>query len=1206
LFLKKYDQQLILSELEINFGNPPKKLNLNPSCSVVLFQSVSILSQPMPYTFQEIISYLSSSFTQISQNYDYFYSYNNPGKLISDVQAFQQAVQITNNNGISPDNPLSTIYLDLPFYQLTISFFLKFLQIPPSKNQYFCIDFDQNQFCVQFYNNQIFFGGQQVTYNTQEWNNIILIKSNIFIERKIILIINNTKQLEIPDSNFHYLYRLRFFSYDVSYQLDLIRIYSGSILFYQNNCYLESTDGSCLVCMDNYLIDFQNKAQCVLKNTTNTDNLIKGVKDWNPPRKLCPQNMINDSSSQNSCKCLIGYYLAGDNCIKCPSYCRNCNSLNDCSKIRDSLGNCLDKNAFDDGQNCITPFFILKERQNIRISNQPDYGQLCSNMDADINKYILSSSQLNIKASDSIFFSFSILVKQFNLVPNQEIKIAYIEENLNLAWIAFWTDNLNCIFMVRTKVYNYYDQSINCQQLYRTSNLKICRGKCDSIINGFCLVLNNKQITFIKNIPNPTLNGVDLFFSIYQNDSELFGSLVYPNNNYGGLFSISFTIEFNLSDKFEQQFNLLQIVCYWGICQTLKNAVLFFNQSNFFFLHAKVEDLFQLSIITQYKIDVICNYIKESFQSRVQVLVDKIVRLKIGDPQYHYQLFIDNINIYQRNVFVYYDYTKFDSCFVYINLKVMKCLYLKRDYLYYKNQIITKQQCIQQFLNTVYTPYIIQKDQTCNIKVPQNYEEYLCGLIEYINGQPLCTVCKDDNADPLKKCLQCKQYFFFNKQTSRCQKCDLQCLECENQSNNCTSCQFSNQITPTCNCIQQKNKTNMCQCNYKCGSCSSIDNNICITCSSERRVLPNCQCDKQYQEVQQECVEIKVLCSDKCLSCIDFSDNCTKCSINRVNPPSCQCIYGYQELIDGSCQICQQGTYYDPQLKICKKCSTGCLSCSYQQCLQCMSGFQNVGFICNCTDQLYQQENLMKCLNSFDVQISSFYQNKTWFISLNFNQVLKQFNISDSQLNKIITFYIPEISQESYSFVNAKYIGNQFLVSLKIKANFQASKVFVILNTNYYFQSSDGSSILNKSFLQQRMSVDIGPLFLKEENQKSETLDHFQSQLNQFINQNQNAFKAINQLQLIFYFLNTLQPITAFLLLNASYPPQLYKFYQIAGTFIFPRVPNYQDNNPQMEFSVFGYNIDRYFCEIPDYGKFNQLGFCQSILKLGNLPIATE
>ncbi|EWS72973.1 bowman-birk serine protease inhibitor family protein, putative (macronuclear) [Tetrahymena thermophila SB210] len=133
------------------------------------------------------------------------------------------------------------------------------------------------------------------------------------------------------------------------------------------------------------------------------------------------------------------------------------------------------------------------------------------------------------------------------------------------------------------------------------------------------------------------------------------------------------------------------------------------------------------------------------------------------------------------------------------------------------------------------------------------------------------------------------------------------------------------------------------------------------------------------------------------------------------------------------------------------------------------------------------------------------------------------------------------------------------------------------------------------------MSVGIGPLIFKEQNLGTDNLDKLQNQLNKFIEENQNAFKVANQLQLIFYFLNTLQPISVFLLLNASYPPQLYKFYQLTGTFIFPRVSDYQDNNLKMEFSVFGYNIDSDLCDISDYGKFRQLGFCQSILI--NIPI---
>ncbi|KAL4466819.1 hypothetical protein ABPG74_010416 [Tetrahymena malaccensis] len=1310
---QSYSSQLILNQLELNYGNPPQRFNVNPSCSTLLLLSVGISSQPNSYTFDQIVSYLSSRNTQISQKYDYFYSQNNPGELISEVGIFQQVIQINNqqiNNVISPVNSLQTIQFDLPSNQLTISFFLKFQQLPPSTQQYVYIFFDSAYQRIYFNQNNVIFGTTSLPYNPLNWNNIIIIKENTIMGGYITLFINNSQQAQIPYNNNHYRFQLIFFSSNVSYELNHFRIYSGSMLFQQNNCFLQSSSGSCIVCVDNYLLDFQNRMQCVRKNTINTDNEIIGVKDWNPPRKVCPKNMINDFSSTSGCKCLIGYYREGESCIKCPSYCRNCNSLNDCRNIRDSQGNCLDQNAFDDGQDCKFPLFILNERTNIRIPNQSDFGSLCSNMNPDINKYILSSDQLNLKATDSIFFSFSIQVQQFLLQPLQEIKIAYIQENLttlmqvtlsftqvntqrmfyvkfyinnllqtfftfesdDLAWIAFWTNNQNCFFMMKTKQFNYYYYNINCIKLYSSSNLQICTGRCDSIINNFCLLLKNKPITAIKNIPNPTLNGIDQMFSIYLDDFELFGrykldlsqinyeqyindssgnilsqprlyfngylqkfnliegfqlnqgiiaSLNYPTpNNYGDLLSISFNLEFKSSFQIFQ-FTLLQIVnqqgsfmvyiipdfiqqllyiqiCYLSNCKTLKNAVLYFDQSNFLFISSRTESQLKSGTIVYNYFDVSCNYIQETFQI-TSFETDQLNMLVFGDSQNQNIFLIDNINIYPKNVFVYYDYTKTDPCFLYINLKNMKCLHLKRGYYYYGNKIITKQECIQQAINTNYTPHIIEKDQICILKVSQTYQEHLCGLIEYINGQPSCTACKDKNSNPQKQCLSCNPHYFFNKQTQLCQICDPQCLECENQSNNCTQCQFINQITPTCNCIQQKtNLQNICLCNYKCGSCSSIDNNICFTCSSERRILPNCQCNQMYTEIFQECVETKIQCSDKCLTCVGQSENCTKCSQNRVNPPFCKCAFGYEEQQDGSCQICRQGTYYDPQLKICKQCSPQCISCNYQQCFQCVPGFQLQGFFCNCLEQQYQSDsNIATCLSSLSLSIRSFYQNNQYFISLDFSQVLKQFKISDTQLNQIITFYIPEIPQNYYSFINAQYQGNQFQVNMQVLKNFQASEVIIILNTNSYFISQNEQHILNQNYLKKRMKVSIGPLIYKEQNLGTDNLNTIQNQMNQFVAENQNLFKVTNQLQLIFYFLNTLQPISVFLLLNASYPPQLYKFYQLTGTFIFPIVPDYQEYNQQIEFGVFGYTLNSEICDIPDYGKFKQLGFCQSILE---------
>ncbi|EAR84782.2 hypothetical protein TTHERM_00637840 (macronuclear) [Tetrahymena thermophila SB210] len=414
--IQSYNQQLSLSQLELNYGNPSQRFNLNPSCSIFQNLSIGISNSPTSLTFDEVVDYLNSNTNQISQSYDFFYTQNNPGELISEIGTFQQVLSKPFlNSVISTGNSLETIYFDLPDNQFTISFFLKFLQPLPSTQSYICINFDFTSFWIYFRSNQIFIGSKLLAYNPLVWNNIIIAKSKSILGGTLRLFINDSQYDEIPYNSNHYRFQIMFFSNDVQYELNHIRIYSGSILYQTNNCFLQSSDGLCLICMSNYLLDFQNNMQCIPKNMVNTDNYIRGVKDWNPPRKLCPKNMINDYTSSSGCKCLIGYYLEGGNCIQCPSYCRNCNSLSDCSSERDSL-----------------------ERSNIRIPNYSDYGSLCSNMDPDINKYILPSSQLNLKATDSIFFSFSIQVQSFLLLPLQEIRIAYIQESLKL---LFYDEN---------------------------------------------------------------------------------------------------------------------------------------------------------------------------------------------------------------------------------------------------------------------------------------------------------------------------------------------------------------------------------------------------------------------------------------------------------------------------------------------------------------------------------------------------------------------------------------------------------------------------------------------------------------------------------------------------------------------------------------------------------------------------------------------
>lgn len=58
-------------------------------------------------------------------------------------------------------------------------------------------------------------------------------------------------------------------------------------------------------------------------------------------------------------------------------------------------------------------------------------------------------------------------------------------------------------------------------------------------------------------------------------------------------------------------------------------------------------------------------------------------------------IYFDNIKIYGSYGFIYYDYTKEDPCFIYINAENMRCVRLKSNYLFHGNTIVTKEECLK-------------------------------------------------------------------------------------------------------------------------------------------------------------------------------------------------------------------------------------------------------------------------------------------------------------------------------------------------------------------------------------------------------------------------------------------------------------------------------------------------------------------------------
>ncbi|EAR85786.2 bowman-birk serine protease inhibitor family protein (macronuclear) [Tetrahymena thermophila SB210] len=1310
---------LQLQNMEFNSGNPPQRLNIQPSCSLYKQLAILIDSYNSIQSTSKIEDYLAKQESSLIMHYDYFYSQQNPGKLLSDVGTKYQMLNIQDqlqNNTICSTNHLDTQTIELEgLNEFIFSFFIKFEKIASFNFLTLLLP----NYLVTFtqYFNFIQFGSAQVQFDISKWVQVIIHYSQ-YSTAPLSLIISGYEQnmQSISFTAGTQVAQLKFKQdSNNKYQLNHIRIYKGSLIYSNQNCFLQSADGSCILCKQNYLLDFQNDMSCVIKSQINTDTEINGIKDWNPPRKICPLKMVSDNSSPDGCKCIAGYYLQGQQCVLCPSYCRQCSNPNDCNLTRDSSGNCLDPKAFDDGNQCILPFFIIPQNNKFRyVMKKPDFGQTCSNMDVQ-SKYQYYGSNFNLQQDDSFFFSFTLSVMSLNGKINKttlawikqssifllEIILKYVSDTNGVplltvqfniknkffkdyvffisdpAWIGFWTDNYNYLLIFRSNQINNQFQFTDTDPFFSSPDLQFCIGYCDQLING-CLSLLSNSITFIRNLQYSTQQGIDQMFSLYQDDSPLIGiykfdqkysnflkeivnsgtnnpsvklifsqnlqkynkyqgfqisqsvqaTLTYSSNSYG-ITTISLNLEIDSDYQFSQFLfinlsfltggysfqvflvpdylqNVIRVrLCFDSQCFSTQQAVLLFDQSNFFFF-TFIADLKQMykQYVLLYKVDVVCNYILEKFTFASQKTNFQLGLITFGSNTSSFQIFLDNINIYSQNGFVYYDLTQTDPCHIYINISNTKCLHLKRQYLYFNNTIITQQKCSQLSKTTQNIPVINLKDQTCDLIIPLSPTQYLCGNGQYIKGQFVCTLCKDINANPLKQCLQCKSHFFYDKITQVCQECDQQCQECVDNSSQCTQCQYINQITPSCDCISQPLKgQNSCQCNYKCGSCSYLNSDSCITCSSDKRVMPNCLCDSQYVEVNNECISLN--CSSKCQSCNLNANNCNKCSVNRINPPLCNCMEGFQEDQNGVCQPCPTGTFFDPNLKNCQSCSSQCLFCNQKECLQCADEFEKQGSQCVCQNQLLyylDQKNVLKCLKMMDLYLKSSKQNNKQLIKFIFDKNLLKFNLENIALNKIVKVYIPEIPETYYDVINPIYDLNTFQLEIKINQNFYATLCVVIIIKNQFFISDDESFILGDSYVNFKMNVGIGPLVLKDENLDNLHLDKINGQLSEFKQSNSGIFQIINQFQIVFYLLNTLQPISLFLLLDVIYPPQLYKLYQFIGNFVFPQVPDYLDEPSYSNFRILGFQIDGVDSKQPNFGKFKNYGFCLSLLV--NIPLA--
>ncbi|KAL4503914.1 hypothetical protein ABPG72_022544 [Tetrahymena utriculariae] len=205
--------------------------------------------------------------------------------------------------------------------------------------------------------------------------------------------------------------------------------------------------------------------------------------------------------------------------------------------------------------------------------------------------------------------------------------------------------------------------------------------------------------------------------------------------------------------------------------------------------------------------------------------------------------------------------------------------------------------------------------------------------------KPVCDKSCKNCSNPINNnsCLSCFDGYYLSG--SQCLKCNNPCATCITNSSKCLTCQTGYQLS-------QKNP-NTCepQCDSSCLTCSSNSNpNACLSCADGRYLESNqcklcpincltctsfskCQSCKQNYGLDLKTESCQIICDKSCLSCSQPNNPkaCLSCTSNKI-------------LIDGTCQDCPKGQYFN--FSQCSKCSSNCKVCKDSNtCDICEDGF---------------------------------------------------------------------------------------------------------------------------------------------------------------------------------------------------------------------------------------------------------------------------
>ncbi|KAL4472472.1 hypothetical protein ABPG74_018421 [Tetrahymena malaccensis] len=655
-------------------------------------------------------------------------------------------------------------------------------------------------------------------------------------------------------------------------------------------------------------------------------------------------------------------------------------------------------------------------------------------------------------------------------------------------------------------------------------------------------------------------------------------------------------------------------ICYITQCIDSKYSMLNLNESNHLFILMRHQSPFSGGIHF-IEFDVICNYLREQIQflsvsfSQSMPTISLNIGLQTLDTE-DFLFYLNLINIDKGDGLYYFDYNPSQNCFIFQLIDKMNCIYYKNNLISYQNSMITAQEC-QSYNNNQPTFFIPNLQTRECINSLQTFPD--CLTVDLVNNNLQCTQCIKSNADPLNNC-SCIEGYYLDNSTNLCLKCNPICQACQNSKSNCTKCKYSNQITPTCDCLFPNyflDQNLSCQkCSQQCETCT-ITKDSCLTCSQNRIDPPLCQCDNlNYIEINGICT--KIICDNKCDKCqFDISSNsiiCLKCKSGRQNLPECTCMKNYAENTDGTCSPCPNSQYVDPLTKECQVCQFPCLGCinTNSQCTFCYQGLQLINNTCSCgfnqeIKQLSEgQTSQFVCIEAMQTKLAVVLQITNYELTFTFDQSLKQIDFSKNPIQSLIKIQLSNVPQSYYSFENPQINENKLTLQLNVITSFYVSiGTALFLKTNI-FESDDNRFILSSYYLTNPIQFKIGPFIFTEQ----QTQTKMTAVINNLKNsQYQNILTIIQQTQILFYLLNTAQPTLLFLLLKATFPPNLYIFYQIFGTFVFSDVVNYESTDYKQDFSIFGLKFDQKYVFLTDNQIFKRIGFSNTFLANTSLVI---